>query len=76
MTIIRYQTNVRLDCAARHLRETNQTIEHIISQLDFQSVGHFYDIFKKRYGLTPNVYRDLAKEHPDSELLFVTSTES
>lgn len=71
-TVIRYQTNVRLDCAAQQLRETSQSIEHIITQLDFQSTGHFYNIFKKRYGMTPQAYRQLAKEHPDSKLLFPT----
>jgi AraC-like DNA-binding protein len=69
-TVIRYQTNVRLDCAAQQLRETNHSIEYIITQLDFQSTGHFYNIFKKRYGMTPQAYRQLAKEHPDSKLLF------
>lgn len=69
-TIVHYQTTERLDCAARLMRETNHSLEEIIANLGFQSTGHFYEIFKSRYGLTPNAYRSIAKEHPkSSELL-------
>lgn len=74
-TIIRYQTNERLDCAARLMRETNHSLEEIIANLGFQSTGHFYDIFKSRYGTTPNVYRSIAKEHPESEKLLPIDSE-
>lgn len=74
-TIIRYQTNERLDCAARLMRETTDSLEEIIANLGFQSTGHFYEIFKNRYGITPNVYRTIAKEHPESEKLLPLDSE-
>lgn len=72
MTIVRYQTNIRLECAAQLIRETNYPIEQIVSDLDFLSSSHFFEIFKERYGMTPSAYRKLAKEHPENyELLQV-----
>ncbi len=57
-TPVRYQTEVRLQYAARLLRETLQPIEHIISSLGFHSTSHFYELFKAYYQQTPNAYRE------------------
>lgn len=56
-TINRFQTDVRLDCATRLLRETSHSIEHISLTLGFLSTSHFFEHFKKTYGMTPNAYR-------------------
>lgn len=65
MTIVRFQTNLRLDFAARLMRETNNSIEQIANDLGFLSTSHFFEIFKERYGQTPNAYRKIAKAHPE-----------
>ena len=64
-TIVRFQTNLRLDFAARLMRETNTSIEQIANDLGFLSTSHFFEIFKERYGQTPNAYRKIAKAHPE-----------
>ncbi len=57
MTISQYQTEIRLEYAARLLRETNDTIDSIVMNIGFFSTGHFFEIFKERYGVSPNTYR-------------------
>lgn len=64
-TIVRFQTDIRLDFAARLMRETTHSIEQIAADLGFLSTSHFFEIFKERYGQTPNAYRRIAKEHPE-----------
>lgn len=56
-TISRFQTKVRLEYAARLLRETNRTIEQIVLDIGLLSTGHFYNMFKESYGLSPDAYR-------------------
>lgn len=56
-TINRFQTEIRLDFAARLLRETNQSIEQISVTLGFLSSSHFFEHFKRQYGMTPSTYR-------------------
>lgn len=57
ITVSQYQTNIRLQYAAQLLRETNNTVENIAFDIGFTSTGHFFDIFKKHYGVSPNAYR-------------------
>lgn len=61
-TVSHYQTNIRLEYAARLLRETNNTIDSIVTNIGFLSTGHFFEIFKEHYGVSPNVYRKNSKE--------------
>ncbi len=57
MTISQYQAEIRLEYAARLLRETNDTIDSIVMNIGFFSTGHFFEIFKERYSVSPNAYR-------------------
>lgn len=75
-TLVRFQTNLRLDLAARLMRETNNSIEQIASDLGFLSTSHFFEIFKERYGQTPNAYRRIAKAHPEDYEFLQLDSES
>lgn len=75
-TLVRFQTNLRLDLAARLMRETNNSIEQIASDLGFLSTSHFFEIFKERYGQTPNSYRRIAKAHPEDYEFLQLDSES
>ena len=57
MTIIQFQTYIKMDCAARILLETSQPIDQIAANLGFLSTSHFYESFKARYDITPTAYR-------------------
>lgn len=47
----------RMKRAKSLLRETNQTVEWIASEVGYENVEHFNRLFKKNYGMTPVQYR-------------------
>jgi two-component system response regulator YesN len=49
--------DVRLEKASCLLKDTNHTIEEIITMVGWESKKYFFTIFKKRFGVTPNEYR-------------------
>ncbi len=59
-----YLHNLRLQYAAQLLAGTNDTIEQIAHAAGFQSLNHFYTLFKRTYHLSPHAYR---KQHPTQE---------
>lgn len=57
MTIVQFQTYIKMDCASRILLETSQPIDQIAANLGFMSNSHFYECFKARFDITPTAYR-------------------
>ncbi len=47
----------RMDFAASRLAGTNDSIFGISLDCGFQNLGHFYSLFRKRFGMTPRLYR-------------------
>jgi AraC family cel operon transcriptional repressor len=47
----------RLDYAAMQLRMSTQKIITIGLDCGFQNLGHFYQVFRRRFGTTPRFYR-------------------
>ena len=60
----------RLEHAARSIASTNDKIVDISSDAGFESLSHFYHLFKKAYGISPLGFRRAAKDRPADELLF------
>ena len=56
-TPVSYIHHARLGYAARLLRESNDTIESIMLQVGFRNATHFYNSFKREFGMTPKDYR-------------------
>lgn len=52
-----YINEVRINRAKELLSETDKPVNEITSLTGFISSTYFYTIFKKKYGLTPNEYR-------------------
>lgn len=52
-----YIRQKRLERAAHLLKTTQEDIREIGARLQFCSQSHFSDSFRKRYGVTPSVYR-------------------
>lgn len=52
-----YITDVRLENAARLLRETALPVQEISDRVGVGSINYFYRLFKKKYGDTPVGYR-------------------
>lgn len=57
MTIIQFQTIVKMDWASRILRETEQPIDEIAANLGYVSTSRFFKLFKTHIGTTPAAYR-------------------
>lgn len=53
---------VRLQNAARLLISTDYSVEKIMSDIGYNNKTHFYDLFKKRYFVTPLTYRKRNKK--------------
>lgn len=48
---------IRLQKAEEMLRDPKQSIEDIIVQVGYQSRSYFYDMFRRKHGITPAQYR-------------------
>lgn len=77
-TLLRENTNqtpaallldMRLNCAAKLLRESDQSIQTISEAAGFANFSTFYKAFKRAYALTPSQYRtsESAGKSPESE---------
>ncbi len=56
-TYLDYLTGHRLKQSAKRLKETTDTVAVIANDVGYQDVKYFSRLFKKRYGMTPGVYR-------------------
>ncbi|MDD3130136.1 MAG: AraC family transcriptional regulator, partial [Candidatus Izemoplasmatales bacterium] len=59
MTFIDYVNKVRIEAAVKLMKETNLTIQEIISQTGFSDHSYFIKIFKRHHGITPKKYMSL-----------------
>jgi len=50
-------TRFRMDHAAKQLSMTERSILDISMECGFDSLSHFYRLFKQRHGISPNEYR-------------------
>lgn len=57
-TITEFVTQARMSWAAYKLAFTDSEVLDIIYDCGFNSISHFYKIFKKYYMITPNQYRE------------------
>lgn len=58
MSLLEYGQTIFLKEAEQLLTKTERNISEIIKELGFSNRSYFYRIFKDRYGITPNEYRD------------------
>lgn len=57
-SILTYLMNVRVECAATLLAQTDMLILEIASAVGFENSGYFISVFKKTMGMTPKAYRE------------------
>ena len=56
-TIVQYWVDVKINYARNLLRNTNYSVLDISDLLGYDSLSHFYHVFKTNVGLTPVQYR-------------------
>ncbi len=54
---IQYLNDYRLEIAAAKLIKTNENILNIASNVGFENLSYFNRAFKKKYGISPGIYR-------------------
>jgi AraC-like DNA-binding protein len=57
VSVHEYINRVRMDRVAQLLRESGRSVAEIIELAGFDNTSNFYKLFKKRFGVTPKVYR-------------------
>ncbi len=62
LTPLQYTTNLRVEEAARLLRETDEAVQSIAWQVGFQSPPHFHRVFRRALGATPKAYRSRVRQ--------------
>lgn len=55
---LEYVTDARLDKAKELLQDLNLKVYHISSQVGYQDTIHFSRLFKRKFGLTPQEFRN------------------
>ncbi|MFJ7977286.1 helix-turn-helix domain-containing protein [Peribacillus sp. NPDC096379] len=61
VTFTQYLQDLRMDEVKKQLRETDQSIINIITQVGYKDVANFTRKFKKIVGVTPGQYRTINK---------------
>ena len=67
MNLFDYSMTFCLAKAASLLTETDMSVSSIAEYLKFTNQGHFYKLFKQKYGMLPREYRQKAVLPSDSE---------
>lgn len=57
-TPVQHLHRARLDYAAKLLRESQMTVEEVMTRAGFNSPTHFYNSFKKQFGTSPKEFRN------------------
>jgi len=58
-----YRLKHQLDQACQMLAETERTPGEIAQQCNFGGISYFYQIFRKKKGMTPREFRQYTREH-------------
>ncbi len=57
-----FVNNLRLEYAARTIGSTRTKIVDICGSAGFESLSHFYHLFREKYGVPPNTFRRMATD--------------
>ncbi|MCI0391524.1 MAG: helix-turn-helix transcriptional regulator [Acidobacteria bacterium] len=63
----RYVRKLKMEEAAKDLRDTYKRVNEIATDLRFDSSSSFTHSFKKTYGMTPTEYRKLHQQRSEGE---------
>ena len=55
--------NEKLKVAENLLITTSLTMQDIIQEVGYENISYFYIIFKKKYAMTPQMYREKSQQN-------------
>lgn len=61
-SFVQYVKHLRLDAAARQLRETGRRIGEIAEEVGFSNLSYFTRAFEEKYHVTPSAYRQNGRQ--------------
>lgn len=64
-----FLNGIKLDEAARKLIYTDYPIIHIVEEIGFNNLSHFYHLFHDRYHMSPNKYRKYTRLSPANDMM-------
>ena len=53
----------KLKVAENLLITTSLTMQDIIQEVGYENISYFYRIFKKKYAMTPQMYREKSQQN-------------
>lgn len=59
MSFLDYVQSIRIDAACRLLADPNLTVKEVANSVGYQDIKFFYQLFRKKTGVTPGEYREL-----------------
>lgn len=62
-SVLDYINGIRIDIAKKFLIETDKTIKDISTEAGYTNIQHFYRVFKKSTGVTPDEFRKKGKSN-------------
>lgn len=71
-----YLRDVRLKHSAKLLKETNMTVEEIISECGLRNIPTFYRNFRDTYDMTPQIYRQVSRISVEQTVIDNSKNES
>lgn len=57
LTIVQYALEIKLSHVVDRIRYTNMNLEQVAESCGFGSYSYFHKVFKKKYGMSPNDFR-------------------
>lgn len=69
ISIGQFVINYRLERTKELIRQNNLTLSEIAFKLNFSSIGHLSNQFKKSTGISPSMYKRMATNEPSEELI-------
>jgi len=76
ISVNNYITNLRLFNSCQLLINTDSSVQKIAIDSGFKSIEYFNFVFKKHYGLTPTLYRQMARQNNNNRKVVSSYVES
>lgn len=67
VSVLQYLQQLRMNAAGNLLRNTKKTVSEIAREVGYGDLKHFYQLFKRHYGVSPKAFRDASQSGAGGE---------